>query len=222
MPASEPCRRVEQLLDPAGDRLGLAHPAGADLTFRELARLRADELDSARTQSRCVRLSRLVLPHAGVHRRRDEHRAAVRERRLGENVVGEPVRELRQRVRRERGDHEQVGALEVRVGIGARRLACEREERLRPDKAVGGRSRQRQHVMTRLDEKAHELAGLVGRDAAGDPEQDARHRAHCADFPRKSPRVLRTAVQHGDARQDPRRVASRPGSPGERRPVRAS
>ena len=88
------------------------------------------ELDAARTQRARVGLSRLVLPHAGVHRRRDEHRAAVRERRLGENVVGEPVRELRERVRGQRRDHEQVGALEVRVGIGARGLAREREERL--------------------------------------------------------------------------------------------
>ena len=185
MPASEPAVPLEQLLDPASDRLGLAHPAGPDLTLRELARLRADELDSARTQSCCVRLSRLVLPHAGVHRRRDEHRPAVRERRLGENVVGEPVRQLRQRVCGQRRDHEQVGALEVRIGIGARGLAREREERLGPNESVGGLRRQRQHVVTRLDEQAHELAGLVGRDAAGDPEQDARHRSI---VPAKAPR----------------------------------
>ncbi len=185
MPASEPAVPLEQLLDPASDGLGLAHPAGPDLTLRELARLGADELDSARTQSRCVGLSRLVFPHAGVHRRRDQHRTAVSERRLGENVVGEPVRQLRQRVCGQRRDHEQIGALEVRIGIGARGLAREREERLGPNESVGGLRRQRQHVMTRLDEQAHELAGLVGRDAAGDPEQDARHRSI---VPAKAPR----------------------------------
>ena len=99
----------------------------------------------------------------------------MRERRLGEDVVGEAVRELGERVRRQRRDHEQVGALQVRVGIGALALAREREERLGADEALGAARRQRQHVVARLDEEAHELAGLVGRDAAGDPEQDARH-----------------------------------------------
>ena len=99
----------------------------------------------------------------------------MRERRLGKNVVGEPVRELRERVRGQRRDHEQVGALEVRVGVGGLRLAREREERLLADEAVRTRCRQRQHVVTRPHEQPQHLAGLVGRDAAGDPEQDARH-----------------------------------------------
>ena len=36
---------------------------------------------------------------------------------LGEDVVGDPVRELRERVRRARRDDEQIGARQVRVGI---------------------------------------------------------------------------------------------------------
>ena len=55
---------------------------------------------------------------------------AVGERRLGEHVVGDPVRELRERVRRARRDHEQVGARQMRVEILAGGPSSEREERL--------------------------------------------------------------------------------------------
>ena len=71
-----------------------------------------------------------------VHRRRDEHRPVVRERGLGEDVVREPVREPRERVRRQRRDDEEIGALEVRVRAFGR-LAGERVERLRGDEALG-------------------------------------------------------------------------------------
>ena len=101
-------------------------------------------------------------------------RPAVRERRLGQDVVGEPVRELGERVRGQRRDHEQVGALEMRVGIGASALAGEREERLGADEALGAGVGS---GMTSWPARraGAQLAGLVGRDATGDPEQDARH-----------------------------------------------
>ena len=73
----------------------------------------------------------------GVHRRRDQHRAAVRERGLGEDVVGEPVGELGERVRRQRRDHEQVGALEVRVGVVVGRVGARGGEGLGGDEALG-------------------------------------------------------------------------------------
>ena len=58
-------RPAEQLLDPASDglRARVIRPAPTSPSA-ELARVRADELDSARTQRGRVRLSRLVLPHA--------------------------------------------------------------------------------------------------------------------------------------------------------------
>ena len=54
----------------------------------------------------------------------------MRERRLGEHVVGEALRELGQGVRRAGGDDEQIGAGEMRVGVSRRRPPREREERL--------------------------------------------------------------------------------------------
>ena len=92
---------AEQLAAAPEDLLGLGHPPDAPTRPRP-SRLRPgrrsptprdrDGLD--------VRLRRRVRPHARVHRRREQHRAAVRERGLGDEVVGEPVRELRERVRR--------------------------------------------------------------------------------------------------------------------------
>ena len=75
-----------------------------------------------------VRLRRRVRPHAVVHRRRDEHGPAMRERGLGEDVVGDPLRELGERVRGAGRDDEQVGA---RRGAdrGPRRAAAARARR---------------------------------------------------------------------------------------------
>jgi hypothetical protein len=61
----------------------------------------------------------------------------VGERRLGQKVVRKTVGEPRERVRRERRDDEQVGVLEVRVGVGRLRLPGERPERLGRDEALG-------------------------------------------------------------------------------------
>ena len=114
-------------------------------------------------------------PHAVVHRRRDEHRPAVRERGLGEDVVGDPLRELGERVRRAGRDDEQVGVLEVRIQVLARRPPRERVERLRRDELLGAARDERHDVVPRLDEQPRQLAGLVGGDASGYAEQDPRH-----------------------------------------------
>ena len=106
------------------------------LALGELARLGPDQLDAAGAQRRHVRLGGRVLPHAHVHRRRDEQRPPERERELGEHVVREPVRELRERVRRERRDHEQVGLDQVRVELARLLAAGERLEGARGDEAL--------------------------------------------------------------------------------------
>ena len=121
----------------ADDVLRLRHPPHAELALGRLALVGADQHDAARAQRLGVRPRRRVRPHARVHRRRDERRAAVRERRLGEDVVGEPVRELRERVRRARRDEQQVGARQVQIDVVGRRPARERAEGLRGDEPLG-------------------------------------------------------------------------------------
>jgi hypothetical protein len=114
-------------------------------------------------------------PHAVVHRGRDDERATVRERGLGEDRIGKTVRELGQRVRGQRRDHEQVGVLEVRIRVLADRAARERRERLGGDEALRGWADERDDLVPGADEPPDELARLVGGDAARDSQKDAGH-----------------------------------------------
>ena len=148
---------------------------GAVLPLGQLALLGADHVDAPLDQEPHVRLRRRVLPHADVHRRGDEHGAADGERRLGEDVVGQAVRELRQRVRGERRDHEQVRVGEMRVEVARRLLARERLERVGRDEALGVGREHRRHVVTVLHEQPDELARLVGGDPAGHPYENPSH-----------------------------------------------
>ena len=168
------CRSIASAL--RDDLLRLGHAADADLALGELAARRPDDLDAAREQQLVVRTRRRVLPHPRVHGGCDEDRAVVGEHGLGERVVGQAVGEARHRVRRQRRDDEQIGALEMRIRVGGSRRSRERVERLGGDEALGAARRQRQHVMAGANEQADDLARLVGRDPAGDAKDDARHR----------------------------------------------
>ena len=140
-----------------------------------LALVRPDQLDAALPQRRRVRLGRRVGPHAWIHRGRDEHGAAVGERSLGEHVVGEPIGELGHRVRRQRGDHEQVGARQVRIQVFLRRPPGKCGEGLPPHEPVGAARDERNDIVPRANEQACQVAGLVGGDSAGDSEEDPCH-----------------------------------------------
>ena len=161
-------RRREQLRDAPEDVLRLGHAPGARLALGQLALLGTDQLDSSVGERPDVRLRRGVRPHAVVHRRRDEHGPAVRERRLGEHVVRDPLRELRERVRCTRRDDEQIRVREVWIQILARGPPRERIERLRRDELLRAAGDDRHDVVPRLDEQPRQLAGLVGGDASGD------------------------------------------------------
>jgi hypothetical protein len=93
-----------------------------------------------------------VLPHADVHRRGHKHRAAEGECELRQDVVREPVRELRERVRREGSDHEQVDLDEVWVQLPRLLAAGERLEGAGGDEALRLGRQHRRHVVPGLDE----------------------------------------------------------------------
>ena len=175
VPACERRRLPEQGRRTIDDLRRLGHPADAHLTLRQLAGGGPDDLDPTSAQQRLVRLGRRMVPHARVHRRRDEHRAVVGQDGLGEHVVGEAVREARHRVGRQRRDDDQVGALKVGIRAGGLFAPRESMERLGRDESLGPARRQREDVMPRTDEQPDDLACLVGSDAAGDPEDDPRH-----------------------------------------------
>ncbi len=175
LPGERAVRRDEERLDPGQDLLRLGHAPDSLLALGELAGDGTDELDAARAEGRDVRLRRCVAPHPRVHGRRDEHGTRMRERRLGQDVVGEALRQTRERVRSQRRDDEEVEATEVRVRVVGRRPARQRRERLGGDEALGARGEHGVHFMAAPDEQPYQRAGLVGRDPAGDSEQDARH-----------------------------------------------
>ena len=55
-----------------------------------------------------VLLRRRVIPHVGVHRRRQHHGSGEREIHRGQKIVGEPVREFREQIRSSRRDHQNL------------------------------------------------------------------------------------------------------------------
>ena len=168
-------RPAECRLDTSVDLLRLRHAPDALFTLGELALRWADDLHAAGTEPGDVLLRRRVLPHARVHRGRHEDRALVREHGLRQHVVGEPVRQPREGVRRERCDHDGVPVAEVRIGLVARCLTRERPEGLGGDEALGAGREHRVHVVSGANEQPDEGAGLVGRYPPGHSEQDARH-----------------------------------------------
>ena len=97
------------------------------------------------------------------------------ERRFRDQIVGEPVRELRQRIRGQRCDDQQIGSREVSVEIIAGRPAGKSEEGLGPDETLRTGGDQRNDLVPALDEQANEVARLVGGDPTGDADKDSSH-----------------------------------------------
>ena len=117
-----------------------------------------------------------MLPHADVHGRGREDGPAEGEPELGEDVVGQPVRQLGEGVRRERRDHEQVRVDEVGVEVLRRLAAGERLEGVRGHEPLGIRCQDRSDLMARPYEESAKLARLVGGDPTRDSEKNSSHR----------------------------------------------
>ncbi len=99
----------------------------------------------------------------------------MRQRSLGQDVVGEALCELGERVGRARRDDEEVGAREVEVDVVARRPPRQGAKRLLGDEALGAGRDERDDVVAVLHEQTAQLARLVGGDATRHPQQDAGH-----------------------------------------------
>ena len=99
----------------------------------------------------------------------------MRERRLRQEVVGDAVCELREGVRGARGDHEQVGAGQVRIDVLRGWSPCQREECLLGHEPLCPGRDQRHDVMPCLDEQARDLARLVGGDPSAHAQQHPAH-----------------------------------------------
>jgi hypothetical protein len=148
---------------------------------------RIDEPRAARDERGHVGLRGRVPPHVALHRGRQHQRGLGGERGRGDDVVGEAVREPRDRVRRRGRDDERVDAVReldvldlARAALGAprapqvgvHRAVRERLERERRDEAGRGRGERHLDLVAALGEAPDELERLVRRDAPGDAEQD--------------------------------------------------
>jgi hypothetical protein len=140
--------RREEILERVHDRERLAHAPEALFSARELAEDRADQAHAPAREHACVLARGRVLPHAVVHRGRDEHRAIEAQRGRAHGILGEAVREARHHVRGRRRDDERVGpAREIDVDftgvagipeVGHWRCAGEPGERQGSDELAGG------------------------------------------------------------------------------------
>jgi hypothetical protein len=167
-----------------GDVVRFHHAAFAGLAAGLAAAVRTEHVHAARAQLRDVGLGRGVGPHLPVHRRRDRHRRRARKTQCRQQVVGHPMRKVRDEIGRGRRDDDQVGP--ARQLDMAHRTLCVLVPQVAAHLATGnGLERQRRNELARagghhdlylgaaLDQAAHQVRALVGGDAAGDAQQDS-------------------------------------------------
>ena len=148
----------------------------------ELLDLGADDFVVGHLQHLQGRLDDRVVEHVGVGGGGDQLEPRIGESRLGQQVVGDAVGELGDRVGGAGcNDHDVgiLGGLDVVVPrrprlVGAVQylVAAEGFEAQRPDEAFGGVAHHDPDLRPRLDEEADELQGFVGGDGAADAEKD--------------------------------------------------
>ena len=144
---------------------------------------RADKVKAAFAQNRHIGLRRRVRPHAAVHGGHDDDRAARGERRDGEQIIGLPVSEFGDRVRRRRSDDQQIGflaQLHVRhmlivppqIVVGQRRSPGHRGKRHRPHELRRGLGQDHIDQRAGLRQLAGEIGHLVRGNSAAHAENN--------------------------------------------------
>jgi hypothetical protein len=176
---------AERVGDLEPDHFGLGQAAGAELAAGHLAFVGLHHPHPGLAQPLDVARRRGVLPHPHVHRRHREHGLVGGEDQRGGEIVGDPRGHLGEEVGGRRADHHEVGLaaeldvadLGFAVGIpqrGVDRVAAERGEAHRGDELRAPVGQHAGHLAAALADQAHELAGLVGGDAAAHDQQDSR------------------------------------------------
>ncbi len=94
-----------------GDSFSFRHAAGAQHATGQRTFVRANHSVAALAQDLEVCLRCRVVPHVGVHGGRQDHWTGEGEVRGGQEVVRDPVRELRQQIGGRGGDDQQVALL---------------------------------------------------------------------------------------------------------------
>ena len=165
------------------DLVGLRKPALSNPAARQVALARLDEPHAARGERVEILPDRLVREHLRVHRRRDEHRRPRGGIQRRQEIVGDPVRELADDIRRGGRDEQQIDCRRERdvldVGIHAPRklvgddvAARDRLEGDRADELRRGVRHDRDDFVATFLQPARHFDGLVGANAAGHAESD--------------------------------------------------
>ncbi len=200
MALGAPGRRTgEHRLDSAQQLGGIGQAPRAPLALGgKPAGARIEDGDPPGTQRLDVGPRRGAVPHGVVHGRGHHERAARGQGGAGQQVVGQPVGELGQRVGRGRRDEVGVGVAHQfqvadRIVMGGRlagegaaggivlelvhedRRTGQRREGGRADEALRGRRLHGPHAVPGRGGQAHKLQRLVGGDPAADAEQDPGH-----------------------------------------------
>ena len=137
---------AEDFFDGAQDGLRLFHAAHVLVAAGEVPAGGAAEAHAPGEQAFGVFLRGGVFPHGGVHRRRQQHRAAHGQKRGAEKIVGDAAGELGQRVGRWRArprTGRPLGQRDVRdlvargEEVGMDGIAAERRQRHRRDELAG-------------------------------------------------------------------------------------
>jgi hypothetical protein len=158
-------------------------PALAGIGAGEPADSRLHDNGATRTQDCDIGAGGWMLPHLGVHRGREEHRAPGGEQCVREQIVGQALRGLGEQVGGGRCDDDEVGlAAEADVrhlvgagpDVGADRLAGQRRPGGLADECERRRGGHDPHPVPRLGQQSQQLTGLVGGDPARHAEDDRR------------------------------------------------
>ena len=132
-------------------------------------------------QRRDVRTRGRVVPHLGVHRRRDDDGAGGDEAGCGEQIVRSARCEPCQQIRGGGGDDDEVGLLtdadmlhliDAVEYIGRYRVSRQSLERRGTDEVQRGSGRNDPNGISAFGEPPDDVARLVGGDATGDTEHD--------------------------------------------------
>ncbi len=182
-PPRERRLRPEILLNGADDLHRLGHAPEAAFVLGERARIGPDPPHAARFQGFHVRDGGIVAPHAVVHRGGHQHRLVGGEQHRRGEIVGDALRHFGEDIRRRRGHDEQIGLLREpqmahlrlvgqRKDVGINLLMAERRDRQRRHELRPAFGQDAAHRAAALAQPPDQLQRLVGRDPAGDDQQN--------------------------------------------------
>ena len=174
-----------------GDFHCLRHAADAGLIgFGHLAGIGSDHGDAVAAKLQHVAAGGGVVPHQGIHRRRQQDRPVGREQDGAGEIVGMALRHLRHQIRGRRRHDDQIAFAReanmpgVELALGIEQISIDafmrqRAGRKRRDELLRGLGQHAADVDVPLLQPPDQFQRLEGGDAAADDQRDAACRPRC-------------------------------------------